>query len=76
MAGSRIEEADTRMLLHAQYAAGQCQEAKIVIQSPDTDVLVLSAAHFEDIASRRNYGSAQVSRTVYALFLSMMFARI
>ncbi|CAH3041730.1 unnamed protein product, partial [Porites lobata] len=32
--------------------AGQCQEAKIVIQSPDTDVLVLSAAHFEDIASK------------------------
>ncbi|CAH3152780.1 unnamed protein product, partial [Porites evermanni] len=40
------------MLLHAKYAAGQCQEAKIVIQSPDTDVLVLSAAHFEDIASK------------------------
>ncbi|CAH3026402.1 unnamed protein product [Porites evermanni] len=49
---SNQEEADTRMLLHAKYAAGQCQEAKIVIQSPDTDVLVLSAAHFEDIASK------------------------
>ena len=49
---SNQEEADTRMLLHAKYAAGQCQEEKIVIQSPDTDVLVLSAAHFEDIASK------------------------
>ncbi|CAH3159169.1 unnamed protein product, partial [Porites lobata] len=49
---SNQEEADTRMLLHTKYAAGQCQEAKIVIQSPDTDVLVLSAAHFEDIASK------------------------
>ena len=47
---SNQEEADTRMLLHAKYAAGQCQEAKIVIQSPDTDVLALSAA--EDIASK------------------------
>ena len=50
---SNQEEADTRMLLHAKYAAGQCQEAKIVIQSPDTDVLVLSAAPFEDIASKK-----------------------
>ena len=49
---SNQEEEDTRMLLHAKYAAGQCQEAKIVIQSPDTDLLVLSAAHFEDIASK------------------------
>ena len=37
---SNQEKADTRMLLHTKYAAGQCQEAKIVIQSPDTDVLV------------------------------------
>ena len=49
---SNQEEAGTRMLLHAKYAAGQCQEATIVIQSPDTDVLVLSAAHFEDITSK------------------------
>lgn len=49
---SNQEEAVTRMLVHTKYAAGQCQEAKIVIQSPDTDVLVLSAAHFDDIASK------------------------
>ena len=49
---SNHEEADTRMLLQAKYAAGQRQEAKRVIQSPDTDILVLSAAHFEDIASK------------------------
>ena len=36
---SNQEEADTKMLLHAKYAAGQCQEAKIVVQSPDNDVL-------------------------------------
>ena len=47
---SNQEEADSRMLLHPNYAAGQCQEAKI--QSSDTDVLVLSAAHFEDITSK------------------------
>ena len=44
------EEADTRMLLHAKYASGQCQDAKIVIQSPDTDVLVLRS--FPSIALR------------------------
>ena len=49
---SNQEKADTGMLLHAKYAAGQCQEAKIVIQSPDTDMLVLSAAHFEEITSK------------------------
>ena len=50
---SNQEEADTRMLLHARYSAGQCPEAKIVIQSLDTDVLVLSVAHFEDITSKK-----------------------
>ena len=41
---SNHEEADTRMLFHAKYAANP--ETTIIIQSPDTDVLVLSAAHF------------------------------
>ena len=44
------EEADTRMLVHAEYAANP--ETRIVIQSPDTDVLVLCAAHFASIASK------------------------
>ena len=42
------EEADTRLLLHAKYAA--CQETRIIVQSPDTDVLVLCATHFSDIS--------------------------
>ena len=47
---SNHEEADTRMLFHAKHAAHP--EAIIVIQSPDTDVLVLSAAHFTSIAPK------------------------
>jgi hypothetical protein len=42
------EEADTRLLLHAKHAANT--HPRIVIQSPDTDVAVLSIAHFEDFS--------------------------
>ena len=41
------EEADTRLLLHAKHAAAT--HPRIVIQSPDTDVAVLSVAHFSDL---------------------------
>ena len=41
------EEADTRLLLHAKDAAAT--HPRIVIQSPDTDVTVLSVAHFEEL---------------------------
>jgi len=38
-----------RLLLHAKYAADTSPECRIVLQSPDTDVLALSVAHFSDI---------------------------
>ncbi|KAK3740394.1 hypothetical protein QZH41_000915 [Actinostola sp. cb2023] len=41
------EEADTRMLLHAEHASQDGQ--RIVIQSPDTDVLILCVSHYDDI---------------------------
>lgn len=41
------EEADTRILLHAKHAAET--HNRIVIQSPDTDVAVLSVAHFQNL---------------------------
>ena len=44
------EEADTRLLLRAKYAS--TPETRIVIHSPDTDVLVLSAAHFDRLGSK------------------------
>ena len=56
---SNQEEADTRMLLHAKYAASERQEINVVIQSPDTDVLVLCAAHFNSI-TQRSFGFTQV----------------
>ena len=36
-------------MLHAKYAADTSPECRIVLQSPDTDVLALSVAHFSDI---------------------------
>ena len=42
------EEADTRLLLHAKYATRP--ETGIMVQSPDTDVLVLWTTHFSDIS--------------------------
>jgi len=40
------EEADTRLLLHAKYAIRP--ETRIIIQCPDTCVLVLCTTHFSD----------------------------
>ena len=42
------EEVDTRLLLHAKHAA--TTHRRIVIQSPDTDVVELAIAHFEDLS--------------------------
>lgn len=42
------EEADTRLLLHAKHATHP--ETRIIVQSPDTDVLVLCTTHFSDIS--------------------------
>ena len=36
-------------MLHAKYAADTSPECRIVLQSPNTDVLALSVAHFSDI---------------------------
>ena len=39
---SNHEEADIRLLLHANHAAATCD--KVIINSPDTDVLILAIA--------------------------------
>ncbi|KXJ20012.1 hypothetical protein AC249_AIPGENE15286 [Exaiptasia diaphana] len=41
------EEADTRLLLHAKHAA--VSHPRIVIQSPDTDVVLIALSHFSEI---------------------------
>ena len=48
------EEADTRMFLHAQYALNQVQ-GNIVINSPDTDVFVISLMVSEKIDANINF---------------------
>ena len=46
---SNHEEADTRIILHAAYAVRDSPTSVIVIQSPDTDVLVLCVSHITGI---------------------------
>ena len=41
------EEANTRLLLHAKHAASDYPW--IVVQSPDTDVIVLCCSHFSSL---------------------------
>ena len=45
---SNQKEADTRLLLHAKCAAENA--ARIVIQSPDTDVLAMCTSHFDSLS--------------------------
>ena len=45
---SNLEEADTRIILHAAHAAGKCYIA-VVVTADDTDVLVLCLAFSADI---------------------------
>lgn len=52
---SNHEEADTRMILHAIYANDQFKlkevQGRIIIKSPDTDVLVLAIHHFPKMSN-------------------------
>ncbi len=50
---STQEEADTRMFLHANHAAG-AGDTHIIMKSPDTDVVVL-ACHFQQSISSSMY---------------------
>ena len=47
MVRSNHEEADTRMILHANHAARA--NRRLVVHSPDTDVLVLSVSLFRSL---------------------------
>eukprot|EP00794_Sanderia_malayensis_P016393 gene16393-18031_t len=44
-----LESDHEELLLHAKYSADVFQECRIIIQSPDIDVLILSRAHISDI---------------------------
>ena len=64
------EEADTRLLLHAQHAA-ESQPSSIVIHSPDTDVAVL-CCHVQEqprftfgLERSRGHGSSIYSLSVH-----------
>ena len=51
---SNQEEPDTRIVLHAIYAANNASE-KIEVRSPDTDVLVLLMHHRTEIHTKYIY---------------------
>ena len=44
---SNLEEHDTKTILHANHATQA--DRRLIIQSPDTDVLVLSVSHFRSL---------------------------
>ncbi len=46
---SNHEEADTRLILHAQHAS--TMHSNVTIRSPDTDVFILLLAHKAEIGS-------------------------
>ena len=58
------EEADTRMILHANHAANEYHA--IVIKSPDTDVFVLAVAHKCNIDASLHFvtGSGEKVRAI------------
>ena len=43
------EEADTRMILHCRHVVLSSEIENVVVWSPDTDVAILLAHHFEDL---------------------------
>ncbi|XP_077968888.1 uncharacterized protein LOC144422864 [Styela clava] len=56
------EEADTKLLLHAKHCSSEFND--VIINSPDTDVLILSLAHSSDIGCNLYFltGSGSQSR--------------
>ena len=55
---SHHEEADTRLLLHAKHAS--LDHRRIVMQSPDTDVVVLCTTHFDQLNCRELWFRTEV----------------
>ena len=68
------KEADTRLLLHAQHAAKD--GARVVIQSPDTDVLVLSVSHCEEIGCQELWFRSGVKERIRYIPVHKIAARL
>ena len=54
------EEADTQMFLHVQYALNHLQ-GNIIINSPDTDVFIISLMLSEKINANTNFKKKIIS---------------
>ena len=68
------KEADTRLLLHAQHAAKD--GARVVIQSPDTDVVVLSVSHCEEIGCQELWFRSGVKERIRYIPVHKIAARL
>ena len=51
---SNQDEADTRMILHVKYS-GNHNASRVVLVSPDSDVLVLPMYHFSELGVSELY---------------------
>jgi len=71
---SNHKEVDTRMILHAAYAVRHSSPSLIVIQPPDTDVLVLCVSHFK-VLDATSYGSAQVLVIARGIFKYILYKK-
>ncbi len=61
---SNLEEADTRIILHAAHAAGKCYIA-VVVTADDTDVLVFCLAFAADISCPLSQKCGTMNRVRY-----------
>ena len=57
------EEADTRMFLHVQYALNHLQ-GNIIINSPDTDVFIISLMALEKINANINFKTGNKNKKI------------
>ena len=68
------QEADTKLLLHAQHAAKD--GARVVIQSLDTDVLVLSVSQCEEIGCQELWFRTVVKERIRYIPVYKIAARL
>ena len=61
---SNHEEADTRLLLHANHAS-ENGETTIIIKSPDTDVAILACHFCRDLSAGIPFKKKEKTRNIY-----------
>ena len=65
------EEADTRILLHATHASITC--GRLIIQSPDTDVALLSVYFFSTLSGNELWFKTGTRDKLYKLIYKLIY---